>query len=500
MTAPAWQPLGDRAIRFARPAGPARAIAAAVRAWPGVVDVVVAPDDVAAYFTGPPAVDVAWLAALAHVRDEGPPPSEVVLAATYDGPDLGEVARAAGMAPDEVARVHAAATYVVEAIGFAPGFAYLGGVDRRLALPRRATPRPRVPAGSLAIAGGFTAVYPFDSPGGWHLIGRVEGAMFGPDGARLQLGDRVRFAAARPRDAWPLATLARGAAAAPPLTRAGNAPDGASGGVRGGARMTLEVTRAAGLVTVQDLGRPGHLHAARAPGGALVREWLVAANRAAGNRDGAAALEVLGALEVVARAAVVVASERWGARPLRTGEALVVDSAPDRVTYLALRGGVAAPRVLGGCGTQLSAGIGARLVAGDRVDAASEAGAVAPRVGALPAPAGAPIRVIAGPDADAFEPGVLDVLASAAYRISPASDRVGTRLVGPVLPRRAGYVERSRPMVCGAIEVPRDGAPIVLGPEHPTTGGYPVVGVVAHEDVGRLFAIPLGGAVRFAIG
>ena len=83
--------------------------------------------------------------------------------------------------------------YTVEFIGFAPGFAYLTALPLALQLPRRATPRTRVPAGSLAIASHYTAVYPFDSPGGWHLIGRVAQPMFGSDGAYLQLGDRVRF-------------------------------------------------------------------------------------------------------------------------------------------------------------------------------------------------------------------------------------------------------------------------------------------------------------------
>jgi inhibitor of KinA len=90
--------------------------------------------------------------------------------------------------------LHLARTYAVETIGFAPGFAYLVGLDARLAqIPRRASPRPRVPAGALAIAGGYTAVYPFDSPGGWNLIGRVDERMFTESGARLRLGDRVRF-------------------------------------------------------------------------------------------------------------------------------------------------------------------------------------------------------------------------------------------------------------------------------------------------------------------
>ena len=190
--------LGDRAIRFARPAHVSpRALVAAVRAWPGVVDVVVAPGQVAAYYDRELAIDstqlTEQLARLAQLEADPTPPRDVELPAIYDGPDLDDVARACGCAVDDVRRLHADATYTVETMGFAPGFAYLAGLPAQLVLPRRATPRPRVVAGSLAIAAGYTAVYPFDSPGGWHLIGRVTAAMFGPDGARLQLGDRVRF-------------------------------------------------------------------------------------------------------------------------------------------------------------------------------------------------------------------------------------------------------------------------------------------------------------------
>lgn len=191
-----WTELGDRAIRFPRPAGAsARAIVRAARAWPGVVDVVVAAHDVAIYFAdAPAAVDPERVRALERADDDGEPAREVTLPAIYDGPDLDDVARAAGLAAADVIARHAAAIYTVDTLGFAPGFAYLTGLDTRLHLPRRATPRTRVPAGSIAIAAGYTAVYPFDSPGGWHLIGRVEGVrMFGPEGALLRLGDRVRF-------------------------------------------------------------------------------------------------------------------------------------------------------------------------------------------------------------------------------------------------------------------------------------------------------------------
>lgn len=188
------QRLGDRAVRFARGSGNPAAIVRAIRGWPHVVDVVVAHDDIAVYFDREPTVDPDRVAALAGLDADSTPVREHELRCVYDGADLDDVAHASGLASAEVIARHAAATYVVETMGFAPGFGYLAGLDPRLERPRRATPRPRVPALSVAIASRYAAVYPFDSPGGWHLIGRVpDQPMFGASGARLALGDRVRF-------------------------------------------------------------------------------------------------------------------------------------------------------------------------------------------------------------------------------------------------------------------------------------------------------------------
>jgi biotin-dependent carboxylase-like uncharacterized protein len=257
----------------------------------------------------------------------------------------------------------------------------------------------------------------------------------------------------------------------------------------------LAIVRAIGLVTVQDGGRRGHMHEAVPPGGALVPELLAAANRAVRNDDAAPALEIMGTLVVRAEHDVELASDREPARWIRAGEQHAIASEPARVTYLALRGGVAAPRVLDGRGTLLVARIGRPLRAGDPIDVGDEPER-APRTSTTPR-LGGPIRVLAGPDADAFDDDALAQLCSADYRIATTSDRVGTRLEGTAIRRRAGLRERSRPMVQGAIEVPGDGLPIVLGPEHPTTGGYPVVAVISSADLGRMFSIRLGGRVRF---
>lgn len=190
-----WVPLGDRAVRFPRPAHVSSdAIVEAVRHWAGATDVVVTHADVAVYFDAEPRVDSAAIDALPGLGGRATPARTIDLRVTYDGPDLADVASAAGLSVDDVARLHSVAVYEVDTMGFAPGFAYLTGLDRRLHVPRRHTPRTRVPAGSVALAGGYTGVYPFDSPGGWHLIGHVIGVrMFGESGALLRLGDRVRF-------------------------------------------------------------------------------------------------------------------------------------------------------------------------------------------------------------------------------------------------------------------------------------------------------------------
>jgi len=112
------------------------------------------------------------------------------------GPDLAKVARYAGMTEGEVIARHVAPVYRVFMLGFVPGFAYMGTVDPRIVMPRRATPRPRVPAGSVGIAGGQTGIYPFETPGGWQIIGRTPLKPFDPSRAEpflLKAGDAVRF-------------------------------------------------------------------------------------------------------------------------------------------------------------------------------------------------------------------------------------------------------------------------------------------------------------------
>jgi KipI family sensor histidine kinase inhibitor len=128
-----------------------------------------------------------------------PEPRHIEIPVSYggvDGPDIGDVAALNGMSAEEVIRIHSSAEYRVFFLGFSPGFPYLGGMPESIAAPRLSTPRPRVPAGSIAIGGRQTGIYPLSSPGGWRIIGRTPLELFRPDGeppTLLQMGDRVRF-------------------------------------------------------------------------------------------------------------------------------------------------------------------------------------------------------------------------------------------------------------------------------------------------------------------
>ena len=176
---------------------------------PGVIEVVPAYAAVTVFFD-PRQADALLLrerlAALASEASDRqlerpsavPPFRQITIPVRYDGPDLAFVASRTGLSTDEVIRRHSGREYRVYLLGFAPGFAYLGDLDPALVLPRRSVPRTRVRAGSVAIAGEQTGVYPLATPGGWHLIGSTPLAMFDParePAVLLQAGDRVRFEA-----------------------------------------------------------------------------------------------------------------------------------------------------------------------------------------------------------------------------------------------------------------------------------------------------------------
>src|SRR5579872_2912668 len=198
------EPLGDRALTVRLGdtmdlalAALARGLALRLRSVSGVRESVSGYNTVTVFYDGDYASIRASIEPIMELSTaETNAGTEHVIPVRYDGPDLDEVAKRTGLTASEVVERHSGRLYTVYMIGFVPGWAYLGDLDPALELPRRDEPRTRVPAGSVAIAGRQTGVYPLDTPGGWHLIGHTSAPMFDPMAsppATLAAGDRVRF-------------------------------------------------------------------------------------------------------------------------------------------------------------------------------------------------------------------------------------------------------------------------------------------------------------------
>ena len=285
----------------------------------------------------------------------------------------------------------------------------------------------------------------------------------------------------------------------------------------------IEVVSADGLVTVQDLGRSGQACLGVGRAGAFDRGALRLANRLVGNPAEAAGLELtFGEVRLHVRDAVTLAltgARRagidWGAAvsvPAGTLLRLPVPPAGLR-SYLAVRGGVAAEPVLGSRSTDTLSGLGpvpvtagARLDVGpEPVEPVSSAFAV-PAAGSFAVPAASALasargglRILLGPRDDWFAPEAITLLRTTAWTVRAESNRIGVRLDGPCLPRAGGPRAElpSEATLPGALQVPADGRPILLGPDAPVTGGYPVIAVVLDADLDAVAQLRPGDAVHF---
>ena len=197
-------PYGDRALLVEVADGAVGGIRAALEKapLPGQVDLVAAARTVLVVLDRSPAdADLARLRQLAALPPTDDDAGSVTLDIVFDGPDLADVARLTGSSESDLVEVLTAVELTVAFTGFAPGFGYLTGLPPDLHMPRRDTPRTRVPAGSLGLAGPYAGIYPRASPGGWQLVGRTDAVLFDVERdppALLRPGTRVRFRSAGP--------------------------------------------------------------------------------------------------------------------------------------------------------------------------------------------------------------------------------------------------------------------------------------------------------------
>ena len=451
----------------------------------------------------------AWVAARVGSSAAARPTARIEIPVDYSGEDIDEVAAMLGISRAELVRRHTGSDYTVAFTGFAPGFAYLSGGHASLNVPRRTTPRTRIPAGAVGLAGQFSGVYPQSSPGGWQIIGVTATPMW--DLARavpalLQPGFSVRFVDAGPQQRAELVASARSAV------------------LTDGPRLDVLATGLQALF--QDLGRHGHAGQGVSASGAMDRAALRAANRLVGNASDAGCIEaLLGGLSLRCHGNVVLAvtgtdavidiisasgvRSTWPShQPLALNDGDRLTLAAPRAgirSYLAVRGGFAVQPVLGSCSTDTLANLGPPpIAAGDviGIHAVTRGGIVGFAEEAPPelptAAKEVTLDVVMGPRTDWFTPEAVAWLTRQAWAVTPQSNRVGLRLHGADALTRSNSAELpSEGTVLGAIQVPPSGQPVLFMADHPLTGGYPVIAAVALHHLDLAGQIPVGATIRF---
>ncbi|SJN45226.1 Allophanate hydrolase 2 subunit 1 [Microbacterium esteraromaticum] len=471
------------------------------------------------------------------VGDASPlaPQPEVDIEVHYAGEDLDEVAALLDVTAEEVVNRHLAARWQVAFTGFAPGFGYIVGDDPLFDVPRRSSPRTRVPAGAVGLAGNYTGIYPRQSPGGWQLIGVTQANLWDihrEPPALLVPGARVRFVRVG-------ADAITGAASGAPDDSDAKRPDGgghadavaddlqlpAASDESGSLRNAIEIVQPGLQLLVQDLGRPGFAALGVSASGTVDRTALRDANRAVGNAPEAAALESVGAVSMRfhgdgvaavtgAVGELTMTDARGEPRPIThgipfatyDGDELSLRSPLQGLRYLiAVRGGIRVPAELGSMSSDTLGSIGpGPLLPGDVVRVgtdAIDAVDVHPWPRALPASGDLiELSVTLGPRDDWFTPAALRTLTTQEWRVTAQADRVGIRLLGDVPLERA--VTRELPSegaVVGAIQVPADGQPVLFLADHPVTGGYPIIGALTTASLDLAGQLAPGVRVRFRV-
>jgi len=454
--------------------------------------------------------DTGWLDDVPALEAET---ATVEVPVIYDGEDLDDVARLTGLGRDGFVHAHSGQDWVSAFCGFSPGFAYLISLGEAFDIPRRNDPRPRIPAGAVAVGGKYTAVYPSDSPGGWQLIGHTDFTPWVPESdspIRLAPGTRVRFTVTRERLRIP---SSRPAAESDVSALASDAV----------APHRALIVREPGILTlVQDRGRPGMAHLGIPHSGAADPVSAEEALALVGSRETDALLEVLTPpFSVESRGQLVVAvtgaprpvyvtdpegneRARTMSRPflVHDGEVLELGAVENGArSYLAVRGGIDTPAAFGSRSADALSRIAFRpLVAGDILPIGSDAGCPPVREAGRPRRrAGAMmLRLHPGPHYEEFTPESRTALFGQDWSVGVGSNRVALRCAGPQpLIRMVNEELGSFGLVAGTVQVPPSGDPVLFLVDHPVTGGYPVIGVVDALDVHRLAQLSPGESFRF---
>ena len=432
---------------------------------------------------------------------------------TY-GPDLAHVAAHNRLSEEAVVEIHSGSDYRIHMFGFMPGFPYLGGMSEAIATPRQVTPRLKIPAGSVGIAGKQTGVYPSDSPGGWQLIGRTPLKLFDSthrEPVLLKSSQRVRFIPISESEFMKFQE-----------TASSKAPSEARHKTL---RPGMTVVQPGFMTTIQDFGRFGYQASGVSVSGAMDLEAMACANLLVGNRSTLACMEVTFAGPIIRfDASMAIAITGADLSPtinggkvemnrtlyINQGETLRFGAVKYGFrAYVAVEGGFDVAETLSSCSTDVKSKIGGvagrAIRAGDVLTNGFIERVVPSGIRTLPenwcyqpqVEAATTVRVILGPEADAFTAAGIWTFLNRAFTVTTACDRMGVRLEGPEIDHAGAPDILSSGLCPGTIQVAGNGQPIVLMSDCQTTGGYTRIGCAASIDLKWLAQAKPGDRIRF---
>ncbi len=438
-------------------------------------------------------------------------------------PDLADVAKNAHLTPSEVIKIHSEKEYLIYMLGFLPGFAYLGGLDKRLETPRLTTPRTKINAGSVAIGGSQTGLYPVDSPGGWRIIGRTPLKVFDPERETSFLyaaGDRIKFEPITRQEydsfseeQW--------------LIKNGFATghDEAKKRQRFVCTGGIKILDGGMQTTVQDLGRKGFEKYGIGESGAMDKKSFALANSLVGNKKNAACLETTlkgPDISFTTDCVFAITGANLNAQldgslvPMNTavkcraGSVLKCGFAGNGLrSYIAFKGGVIVPLVFNSSSTNVKSRMGGyfgrKLASGDelalgdnfrlqtQVQAPTSGQSQTQQTEILK------IKVVKGAQFDFFSEQSVAIFTQNTYTVSPESDRMGIRFTGESL--NCGKTDIiSDSIAFGAVQITSAGLPVVMAADRQTTGGYAKIAAVTKESMNKLAQAVPGTKIKFIFG
>ena len=450
----------------------------------------------------------------------------------YEGkefaPDLERVCAKTKLAEDDVVKIHSSTNYLIYMMGFLPGFPYLGGMDERLETPRLETPRIKIPAGSVAIGGNQTGLYPSESPGGWNIIGRTPLKVFDLERDPIFLykaGDKIRFEPISKSDferfdekKW-LEEMGLGGCAAKSALKEKYECGGG-----------IKILEPGLMTTIQDGGVVGFQKYGISQSGVMDKASFDLANALCGNGENAACLEttLLGPkIRFAGDCAFAICGAAFEGAALdgvhiemnkrifaKAGSVLECGLASKGLrSYIAFGGGVLAHKVFGSASTNVKSKIGGYggrpLAAGDALALGYGNGAATPSSASALTESGAfgmsraceeplVLECVKTSQSDLFGAEGLEKFSAAVYTVGAQSDRMGIRFEGPSLDcGKTDIISDAIPF--GAVQITSAGLPLVMAADRQTTGGYAKIACVKKASMYKLAQALPGTKVKFKI-